>query len=101
MYLKYVGGIFNVMLIVAGVASVTLYGIDREGNSSLVGEFIDRVLWLYIKVILIISLTPRMKKIVVYWWYSDWRGVAECVYRVLPDPKVSGYPGILFGRVFE
>jgi sodium/potassium-transporting ATPase subunit alpha len=36
MYLKYVAGIFNLMLIVAGIASLILYGIDKVANVTLV-----------------------------------------------------------------
>ena len=36
MYLKYVSGLFNVMLIVAGIASEILFGINKEENFSLV-----------------------------------------------------------------
>lgn len=59
-YLYYVSGIFNLMLIVAGVVSYILYGINPSDNSSLVT---------------VVEMT-----LVVYRWDFNWCCVLKWFY---------------------
>ena len=91
-------GLFNLLLIIAGIASYIVYALDPVASFQNVGQggvFVSQCFFLAKSLR---SCRLFLLYLGIPWWHLDWCGLYERYYRVLPAAKICRNSRIFFGK---